>query len=180
MGPVGHPPEGAVCGSKIVYRGWYVVFGCFLMAVVAWGIGFYGPAVFLLQLRAAHAWSTALLSAATTFYHVCGAILAIFVADVIARFGVRLIAVTGIAALCLALVVLLQITAPWQLFAAYFLMAVGWAATSWTAIPIIPAPWFLRRRGLAISLAFMGGKRRRDCCPTRIDRNNGVSRLVGA
>ncbi len=35
-------------------------------------------------------------------------------------------------------------------------MAVGWAAMSGAALNLIVAPWFERRRGLAISLAFNG------------------------
>jgi MFS family permease len=35
-------------------------------------------------------------------------------------------------------------------------MAVGWGAMSGAAINIILAPWFQRRRGLAVSLAFNG------------------------
>jgi MFS family permease len=36
------------------------------------------------------------------------------------------------------------------------LMATGWAAMSGAALNVIVAPWFERRRGLAISIAFNG------------------------
>jgi predicted MFS family arabinose efflux permease len=48
------------------------------------------------------------------------------------------------------------ITHVWQLYLVFALMAAGWAAMSGAALNIIVAPWFERRRGLAISLAFNG------------------------
>jgi predicted MFS family arabinose efflux permease len=44
----------------------------------------------------------------------------------------------------------------WQLYAAYLVMAAGWATMSSTAIVAVLAPWFTRRRGLALSLALTG------------------------
>src|SRR5262245_55703236 len=45
---------------------------------------------------------------------------------------------------------------PWQLYPVFLVMSVGWGAMSGAAINIILAPWFHRRRGLAVSLAFNG------------------------
>jgi len=139
-----------------LYAGWRIVFVCFWLAVVAWGIGFYGHGVYLADLKASRGWSTSLLSIATTSYYIAGAILVMFVGATIDRFGPRAVVLVSTLALCLALVLLSVISAPWQLFPVYLLMAVGWAGTSWTAIPTILARWFDRRRGLTISIAFTG------------------------
>src|SRR6266850_3923970 len=48
------------------------------------------------------------------------------------------------------------VTQPWQLYPAFLVMSVGWGAMSGAAINIILAPWWQRRRGLAVSLAFNG------------------------
>lgn len=48
------------------------------------------------------------------------------------------------------------IAQPWQVYTAFLLMAVGWASMSGAAINTIIAPWFERKRGLAISLALNG------------------------
>src|SRR5207247_2387714 len=45
---------------------------------------------------------------------------------------------------------------PWQLDPVFLVMAVGWGSMSGAAINIILAPWFERRRGLAVSVAFNG------------------------
>src|SRR5260370_16083811 len=44
----------------------------------------------------------------------------------------------------------------WQIHAPLRVMSLGWAAMSGAAINIIIAPWFDKRRGLAISLALNG------------------------
>src|SRR4030095_23661 len=48
------------------------------------------------------------------------------------------------------------LTRRWQLYVVFPLMAAGWAAMSGAALNLIVAPWFERRRGLAISIAFNG------------------------
>src|SRR5215468_5707981 len=45
---------------------------------------------------------------------------------------------------------------PWQIYAAFGVMSLGWATMSGAAINIIVAPWFDRRRGLALSWAMNG------------------------
>jgi MFS family permease len=53
-------------------------------------------------------------------------------------------------------VLLTLVSRPWHVYAAFAVMSCGWAAMSGAAINIIIAPWFDRRRGLAISLALNG------------------------
>jgi len=48
------------------------------------------------------------------------------------------------------------VTQPWQLYPVFFVMSVGWGSMSGAAINIILAPWFRRRRGLVVSIAFNG------------------------
>ena len=139
-----------------IYAGWWVVLACFWIAVASWGIGFYGHGIYLAQLSATRGWSTSLMSIAITTYYLVGSILMILVGRAIERLGSRTVVLVSTAALCLALILVPTVTQPWQLFAVFGLMAVGWAGTSWTAIPTILARWFDRRRGLAISIALTG------------------------
>ena len=48
------------------------------------------------------------------------------------------------------------VSEPWQLFAAYFVMAVGWMLASAGALTNVAGLWFFEKRGLAISLALTG------------------------
>jgi MFS family permease len=138
------------------YFGWRVVAALFVIAVLAWGFGFYGHAAYLAELQRLHDWPTSLIAAASTVYYLSSAVLVIFVNDAIRRYGSRVCVVFG--ALCFAgsIAALSQVTQPWQLFAVYLVMALAWATLTVGAITNILGHWFDRRRGLAISLALNG------------------------
>ena len=136
--------------------GWWVVGCAFLLALWGWGLGFYGLAVYLVSLRAARPWSTAEISTAFTAYYFMGAVLTIFSGDVFRRVGPR-VAVTGAAlAMAAAVAALPVVTALWQLYLAMAAMAVAWSGMSLAAVNILVAPWFVERRGTALSLALTG------------------------
>jgi hypothetical protein len=48
------------------------------------------------------------------------------------------------------------ITAPWQLFVVYLVMATSWSCRSSTGLSSTLLPWFGRRQGLAMTLALTG------------------------
>lgn len=138
------------------YAGWRVVVACFFAAVCAWGFGFYGHGVFLTELQKQHGWSSGLIASATTVYYLAGAVLVAFVGDAVARLGPKRFMLLGLLLLAISATLIPFIVAPWQLYAAYLLMALGWAATSVAAIVTILGLWFQDRRGMAISLALNG------------------------
>ena len=142
--------------TSLRYPGWRVVLACFVMATFAWGFGFYGQSVFLAELPRLHGWPSSMVSTAITAYYLLGALLVAFVSDLLHRLGPRGLVLAGIASLGASAASLTVIAAPWQLFAAYLVMAFGWAAMSLGAISNILGLWFDRKRGLAISLALNG------------------------
>lgn len=73
------------------------------------------------------------------------------------RWGARPVVTIGTVAIASGAVLLTLITRPWQAYAAFGVMSLGWATMSGAAINIIVAPWFERRRGLALSWAMNGG-----------------------
>lgn len=142
--------------TSLRYPGWRVVGTCAVMAVYAWGFGFYGHGFYLAELKAEHGWPTSLIAGATTAFYLFSAVLGAFVGDVIERVGARTVILTGIVLTGCAASLIPAVSAPWQLFAAYALMAFGWAATSLTAITTVLGAWFGRKRGLAISIGLTG------------------------
>ena len=46
------------------FYGWVVVAAAFVVAVFGWGIGFYGPPIYLKAVQDARGWSVSLVSAA--------------------------------------------------------------------------------------------------------------------
>ena len=138
------------------YEGWRVVFALFVFAMFAWGLGFYGHGVYLAELQRDKGWSTSLISTATTLYYLSSIGLVVYVADIIKRFGPRQVLIAGGCCFAAAVASIAEVKAPWQLFGAYLVMALGWMLMSLGAITTIAGLWFYEKRGLAISLALTG------------------------
>ncbi len=139
-----------------IFFGWRVVAAAFVFAVFAWGVAFYGPSVFLHALREARGWSVSLISAAITVHYLLGAGVVAYLDDAHRRFGIVATTRVGVVALALGAVAWSLAMAPWQLFVAAGVTAIGWGATSGAAINAMLMPWFRRRRGFALSLAYNG------------------------
>jgi MFS family permease len=139
-----------------IYHGWLVVGTAFLIALFAWGIGFYGPGIYLVELRERHGWATVDIASAITAYYLLGATLILFAGSVFERLGARCVVPAGATAMACGAVLLAFVSRPWHVYGAFAVMSFGWAAMSGAAINIIIAPWFDKRRGLAISLALNG------------------------
>jgi MFS family permease len=138
------------------FHGWRVVSAAFILAVFGWGLGFYGPPVYLHAVRDATGWPLALVSTAVTVHFLIGAIGVAGLPALHRRFGVTAITKAGALALGLGVYGLAVATQPWQLFAALVLSGVGWAATGAAAINAIVSPWFVRRRPAALAMAYNG------------------------
>jgi MFS family permease len=137
-------------------QGWSVVVACFCAATFAWGFGFYGQSVYFAELHASRGWPASLIALATTVYYLVGAVLLTRVHQAIELLGPRLLLASGCVVLGAGAIGLSWVQAPWQLFLCDLVMAVGWAASTTTAIAMTLAHWFDRRRGLALSLALNG------------------------
>jgi MFS family permease len=138
------------------YEGWRIVAVCFLVATFGWGLGFYGQSVYLAELHRLRGWPTSLISAATTFFYLFGAVLVVFISEAVRSFGPRNCLLGGVVAMAAAAVLIGEVTAPWQLYAASALLALGWAGTSLGVITNTLGLWFDKKRGMAISLALNG------------------------
>jgi MFS family permease len=146
----------AVDESSLRYPGWRVVLACFLVALFIFGFGLYGHAVYLAELQRLHGWSTGLISNASTLSFLLGSLLAAFTSDAMVRIGAGRFLLCGILALAASTTLLAFAETPWQLYAAYILLACGWMGMGTVVIATIVSSWFDRRRGLAISIAFNG------------------------
>lgn len=153
-GPAG--AEKIIDEASIRYEGWPVVAVCFLVATFAWGAGFYGQGVYLAELHRIHGWPASLISTATTGYYLFSAVLVVFVSEAIRVLGPRRMLIAGMICMATGTALVGQVTSPWQLYAVYGLLAVGWAGTSLAAINNTLGLWFNKKRGMAISLALNG------------------------
>src|SRR5712692_654056 len=156
-------PDRSIIGRKptlLPYHGWLVVAAAFLIALFGFGLGFYGPGIYLVALRERYGWSAADIASAITAYYVLGATLIFFfVGALFDRYGARRVVAAGALAMACGLVALTLASRLWHVHAAFALMSLGWATMSGAAINIIIAPWFEQRRGFAVSLALNGASR---------------------
>jgi Major Facilitator Superfamily len=138
------------------FFGWRIVAGAFILATFGWGLGFYGPPIYLHAVREARGWSVALVSAAVTTHYLLGALVVANLPALYRRFGLPAITRTGSVALALGLVGWASAVEPWQLFLATVLTGCGWVTMGAAAINAIVSPWFFRLRPKALSTAYNG------------------------
>ena len=74
---------------------WRVVWTAFVVAVFGWGIGFYGPAVYVAALHRIHGWSISTISLAITGHFLVSAALISCLPDAYRRFGVARVTIAG-------------------------------------------------------------------------------------
>jgi MFS family permease len=138
------------------FYGWRVVGAAFVLAVFGWGLGFYGPPIYLHAIEEARGWPLALVSSAVTLHFLVGAVFTANLPQLYARFGVPGITKAGAVSLAAGVTGWAVAQEPWQLLAATLLSGAGWIAMSAAAINAIIAPWFLRARPAALSMAYNG------------------------
>lgn len=139
-----------------VFFGWKVVATAFAVAVFSWGIGFYGPSVFLHVLHSRRGWPVSAISAAITVHYLFSAAIVTRLPELHRRFGVAAMTRAATGATALGLLGWAFAGAPWQLFGVAILTGAGFAATSGAAIIAMVSPWFERRRAVALSHALNG------------------------
>src|SRR3954466_3997470 len=149
-------PAETIDEASIRYDGWRIAAVGFVVATFGWAFGFYGQSVYVAELHRTHGWPTSLISTATTFFYLFGALLVAFVSEALRSFGPRNCLLAGVVTMASAAALLGQVTAPWQLYAVNALLALGWAGTRLGMITNTLGLWFDNRRGMAISLALNG------------------------
>jgi MFS family permease len=138
------------------FYGWTVVAAAFVVAVFGWGVGFYGPPVFLKAIRDARGWSVALVSAAITLHFLVGAVAVANLPKLYRRFGLAPVTVAGAVSLALGVAGWAFAVEPWQLFAATLFSGAGWVALGAAGVNAMVSPWFNRGRPEALSTAYNG------------------------
>ena len=138
------------------YFGRKVVGAAFLVATFGFGVGFYGPPVFLRTLHAERGWAISTISAAITVHFLFGALLVAYLPEAHRRWGIVRVTQAGAGLAAIGILAWASAAEAWQLFPIALVSGAGWAATSGAAINAIVAPWFDKDRPRALSLAFNG------------------------
>lgn len=139
------------------FFGWRVVAAAFVLGMFGWGIGFFGPPVFLSVVHEARGWPLSLVSTAVTAHFLVGAVIAANLPALHRRFGTVAVTKAGALSTAAGLVAWATVAEPWQLFAATLLSGAGWGTMSAAALNLIVSPWFVRTRPAALGMAYNGG-----------------------
>ena len=147
----------ATHAQTTTFHGWRVAWAAFVLAIFGWGLGFYGPPVFLKVLHEQHGWPIVLISTAVTVHFLVGALSGANMPALHRRFGAA--PITRICVIAMGSGLMLWATArePWQMFAGALLSGSGWGGMSAAALNAIVSPWFVRKRPAALGLAYNGG-----------------------
>jgi MFS family permease len=143
--------------STARFYGWRVVYAAFLLGVFGWGLGFYGPPVFLSVILKTHAWPVVTVSGAISVHFFAGALIGANLPVLYSRFGAPRVTQAGAVCMALGLLGWANTAAAWQLFPAALLTGTGWGTMSAAALNAIVSPWFDRARPAALGMAYNGG-----------------------
>lgn len=136
--------------------GWRVVAGAFVLATFGWGLGFYGPPVYLHAVQEARGWSVVLVSTAVTVHFLVGAAVVANLPGLYRRFGLPAITKAGAVLLAVGVLGWAMAREPWQLLLATLFSGAGWVAMGAAAVNAIIAPWFVAKRPAALAMAYNG------------------------
>ena len=138
------------------FFGWRIVVAVFVLATFGWGLGFYGPPVFLHAVQAARGWSLAIISAGVTIHFLFGAVVVANLPKLYETFGVPRVTKAGCVALVAGIAGWAWAREPYQFYAATLLSGAGWGSMGAAAVNAIIALWFVRERPKALSAAYNG------------------------
>lgn len=138
------------------FFGWRVVSAAFVVAAFGYGVGFYGPPVYLYAVQQSRGWSIELVSAAVTVHFLVAAVVVANLPALHGRLGLGPATKAGALALAVGILGWSLSRQPWELFAATLVSGAGWGTVGGATINAIVSPWFRERRPKALSLAMNG------------------------
>jgi len=150
------PKDTALGNSSRTFYGWWIVLAGTAILFVSSGIGFYGHGVILDPLRALHGWSKATISSAVTLYFFTSGIMGLIIGRNIDRYGPKWVLLIGALIIGTGFLLLSSVDKIWQLYTIYFIMALGFSCTSLIPVNTLITNWFIRKRGIAMSLTNTG------------------------
>ena len=135
------------------FYGWRVVHAAFVLGVFGWGVGFYGPPIFLSVIRESRGWPVVLISLAISLHFLAGAITGANLPALHHRVGAAMVTKAGALLMATGVIGWATAASPWQLFVAAGLSGAGWGTMSAAALNAIVSPWFVRARPAALAMA---------------------------
>ncbi|UZE26081.1 MFS transporter [Pseudomonas sp. B21-056] len=128
----------------------------FILAMIGWGIGFYGPPIYMQAVMERTGWPVALVSTAVTLHFLSGTVVIANLPRLYARFGILLITLLGGIVLGIGVNIWAQANQPWVLYAGAVCSGIGWVTLGAAAVNSLIAPWYIKERPQALGKAYNG------------------------
>lgn len=128
----------------------------FILALVGWGVGFYGPPIYMQAVMDRTGWPIALVSTAVTLHFLSGTVVIANLPRMYARFGVPVVTLLGSITLGVGVNLWAQANQPWVLNAGALCSGIGWVTLGATAVNTLIAPWYIKERPKALGKAYNG------------------------
>ncbi|MGO3714630.1 MFS transporter [Alcaligenes aquatilis] len=138
------------------FFGVWVVRAAFLLAILGWGVGFYGPPIYLAEVAQRTNWSLSLISLAMTLHFLVGALVVANLPRLYAKAGLPVTTVGGAVLTVVGVIGWATVQEPWQLFLVAILTGAGWVTMGAVAVNTIVATWYHKNRATALSKAYNG------------------------
>lgn len=138
------------------YYGWIIILACNLVSCITWGVAIFNQGVFAAYWITEYGWPPAALAAAPAMFQLWAGVAGVFVGRMVDRRGPKPALLAGAAFICLALALIANVDAIWQVYPAFLLMGTGFACIHTVTLGKIVSRWFLRERARAMAAATFG------------------------
>ncbi|WP_434652395.1 MFS transporter [Pseudomonas sp. R3-56] len=128
----------------------------FVLAIIGWGIGFYGPPIYMQAVMDRTGWPIAQVSTAVTLHFLSGTIVIANLPRLYARFGIPAITLLGTVVLGIGVNIWAQASELWLLYAGAVCSGIGWVTLGAAAVNSLIAPWYVKERPKALGKAYNG------------------------
>lgn len=128
----------------------------FILAMIGWGIGFYGPPIYMQAVMERTGWPIAQVSTAVTLHFLSGTIVIANLPRLYARFGIPVITLLGCIVLGIGVNIWAQAAQPWVLYAGAVCSGIGWVTLGAAAVNTLIAAWYVKDRPKALGKAYNG------------------------
>lgn len=128
----------------------------FILAMIGWGIGFYGPPIYMQAVMERTGWPIAEVSTAVTVHFLSGTLVIANLPRLYARFGIPTITLLGSIVLGIGVNTWAQANQLWVLYAGAVCSGIGWVTLGAAAVNTLIAPWYVKDRPKALGKAYNG------------------------
>ncbi|WP_214509222.1 MFS transporter [Pseudomonas brassicacearum] len=128
----------------------------FILAIIGWGTGFYGPPIYMQAVMERTGWPIAQVSAAVTLHFLSGTLVIANLPRLYARFGIPAITLLGSILLGIGVNIWAHANQLWVLYTGAVCSGIGWVTLGAAAVNTLIAPWYVKERPKALGKAYNG------------------------